>query len=123
MKTMGMAALWLGLSVMAPAFADPSNEQQQAADAEKIRNDVNTQAAIVNAVDKMKAHDEAQAAAQDHYTEAVDTAKAEHDSAVGKCDALTGDAKSACKESADDALKLAKSEAQKTLDAHTAVQP
>jgi hypothetical protein len=117
-----MVALRLGLSVMAPAFADPADLQQQAADAEKIRNDANTQAAIVNAVDQMKARDEAQAAAQEHYTEAVDAAKAQHDSAIGKCDALTGDAKSACKESADDALKLAKSEAQKTLDAHTAVQ-
>ncbi|HEY6597935.1 MAG TPA: hypothetical protein VIZ30_01395 [Pseudomonadales bacterium] len=123
MKTVGMVALWFGLAVMAPAFADPADEQQQAADAEKMRNDMNTQAAIVNAVDKMKARDEAQAAAQEHYTQAIDAAKAEHDGAVSKCDALTGDAKDACKESADDALKLAKSEAQKTLDAHTAVQP
>ena len=112
----------------APAYADPTDADQSGHDqstqqADQIRKDVNTQAAIIETVDKMKAQDEAQAAAQKRYKETVDAAKAEHEIAVGKCEALAGDAKSTCKDQADGALKLAKSEAEKTLEAHTSAQP
>ena len=128
MKAVGVLALCFGVFAIAPAFADPtaadqSGQDQSAQQADQIRKDVNTQAAIIETVDKMKAQDEAQAAAQKRYKETVDAAKAEHETAVGKCEALTGDAKSTCKQQADRAFKLAKSEAEKTLEAHTSAQP
>ncbi len=130
MKIFAVSELAIGLLAMAiaPAFAaatdtDKSGPDQSTQDADQIRQDVNTQAAIIGAVDAMKAGDADQAAAQNRYTETVDAAKAEHEAAIGKCEALSGDAKAACKKPADEAFNLAKSEAQKALEAHISAQP
>jgi hypothetical protein len=102
-----------------PATADTIEQTSPA----QIQKDVETQAAMAQAIEKMKMRDADQAAAQDRYSQSVEGAKAEHRVALDKCKSLVDQAEKSCKEGADAELSAAKSKAERALEAHTSAQP
>ena len=95
------------------------------AEADQPATDTSKQnaAAINQTIEVMKARSTDQAAAKDRYDQMIQSAKAEHVTAVDKCESLTDEPKKACKERADADFSAAKSKANHALEAEQSAQP
>jgi hypothetical protein len=115
-----MIALALSIFSFALAVDTFAETDQPATDAQR---DAQNEAAISQTIEVMKARSTDQAAAKDRYDQMIQSAKAEHASAVDKCESLTDEAKKACKERADAEFSAAKSKANHALEADQSAQP
>jgi len=124
LRMLVFGALAAALAEHTFAEADPSTtDASKQTSPTQIQRDLETQAVMAQAIEKMKTRDADQAAAQLGYTQSVETAKAEHRDALDNCQSLVGEAQKSCKQRADTDLAAAKSKADSALKAHTSVQP
>jgi hypothetical protein len=120
----GVAAMAFAGSIFAQAGASTTDTNKQTAQgATPAQRDAQTQAAVTQTIEIMKAKNVDQAAAKDRSDQSIEAAKGEHQVALSKCESQTGEPQKSCKERADADFSAAKSKANHALEADQSAQP